>query len=194
MKTFLIFLLITINFYSCKKDDSGIIFLLPPKTQTGQNTLGFMLGISVWTNYGIVCFPFAGGCSDNIKAYYYNDGDITVQADRVLYKNGSRNTTETIDLYLTTNFRGLVNYSTSTNDTIGVFYSLSEINKPEKNYVLSVTNPNFAIRLTKIDTTNKILSGEFFGTLFNKALDTTNAISMTDSITIKDGRFDIKMK
>ncbi len=194
MKISLIFLTTTIILCSCKKDDTGVVFSLPPKTQTGQNNLGFILGTSVWTNYNQVCFPFAGGCRDNVKAYYYNNGDITVQADRVLCKNSSRNTTETIDLYLTTNFRGLINYSTITNDTIGVLYSLSEIRKPEKNYVLSATNPNFTIRLTKIDTTNKILSGEFFGTLFNKALDTTNAISLTDSITIKDGRFDVKMK
>ena len=87
-----------------------------------------------------------------------------------------------------------MNYSTITNDKIGVIYSLSEIRQPEKVYVLSEINPKFIIRLNKVDTINGILSGEFFGTLFNKALDTTNSVSLTDSIKIEEGRFDIKMK
>ena len=47
----------------------------------------------------------------------------------------------------------------------------AEVSKQEKNYVLSAINPNFTIRLTKIDTVNKIISGDFFGVLFNRALD-----------------------
>ena len=178
---------------SCLKDDSEVVFALPPKTQTGQNVLGFMLDESVWTNHNRVCFPFAGGCRDNVTAFYRN-GDMEIQADRVIFKKGSRKSTETLSFSWSTDFRGLVNYSTFSNDTIGVVYSFSEPGQPEKNYTLSPQHPNFSIRLNRLDTINKIVSGEFFGTLYSKALDTTNAISLTDSIVIQSGRFDIKLR
>src|SRR4249919_2453575 len=114
-------ILLTVVIFSCKKDDTGVVFSLPAKTQSGQNTFGFLLNSSVWTNYGQVCFPFAGGCKENLSGIYYN-GDIHIDADKVLYKNGSWNTIENIDLDLTTNFRGPQTYSTLTNDTIGVGY------------------------------------------------------------------------
>ncbi len=189
----LIFIAITCTI-ACKKDDSGIIFSLPAKTYTGQNTFGFMLDNLVWTNYGRVCFPFAGGCRDNLKGYYYNDGDLTINADRVLHKGGIWNTSESVSIYLKTKFKGTITYSTLTNDNIGVYYSYSEIHKKNKVYVAASINPNFIVSLTKIDSTNRIISGEFSGVLFNKSQDTTNTISKTDSIIIREGRFDIKMK
>jgi hypothetical protein len=187
------FLFVAMAICSCLKDDSEVVFALPPKTQTGQNVLGFMLDESVWTNHNRVCFPFAGGCRDNVTAFY-RKGDMEIQADRVIFKKGSRKSTETLSFSWSTDFRGLVNYSTFSNDTIGVVYSFSEPGQPEKNYTLSPQHPNFSIRLNRLDTINKIVSGEFFGTLYSKALDTTNAISITDSIVIQSGRFDIKLR
>ncbi len=189
----LIMIAITVTlFYSCKKDDSRIVFSLPEKTQTGNNTLGFMLGPIVWTNYGQVCFLFGSGCRKNIDGYHYKDGDIRLGADRVLYKKGSWSTSESISINLSTNHRGIGTYSSFANDTILLGYYYSEPGKREKEYVLSLLNPNFTVRLTKLDTAKKIIAGEFFGILFNRAQDTTNAISRTDSIIIADGRFDIK--
>jgi hypothetical protein len=61
-------------------------------------------------------------------------------------------------------------------------------------YVLPKTNPGFRIKITKLDTVSNIMSGEFSGTVF-KRIDYTNfATSLTDSININDGRFDIKLK
>lgn len=180
---------------SCKKDDTGVVFSLPGKTQAGQNTFGFVLNTSVWTNYGQVCFPFAGGCSENLSGIFYtSDGDIHIRADRVLYKNGSWNTIENIDLNLTTNFRGLRTYSTLAKDTIGIGYWFSEKGQVKKTYLLSQTDPTFNITVSKIDTVNKILSGEFSGKLFRRISDTSFATSTTDSIILNDGRFDLKLK
>jgi hypothetical protein len=187
------FLCVAMVICSCLKDDSKVIFALPPQTQTGQNVLGFMLNESVWTNHNRVCFPFAGGCRDNVTAFYRN-GDMEIQADRVIFKKGSRKSTETLSFSWSTGFSSLVNYSTFSNDSIGVLYRFSEVGQPEKNYTLSPQHPNFSIRLNRLDTINKIVSGEFFGTLYSKALDTTNAISLTDSIVIQSGRFDIKLR
>jgi hypothetical protein len=180
---------------ACNKDDTGITLSLPAKTQTGQNTFGFILNTNVWTNYGQVCFPFAGGCRENLNGFYYStDGDISIRADKVFYKNGSWNTIENIDINLSTNFRGQRLYSTLANDTIGIGYWLSEKGQNEKTYLLPQVNPVFSITVTKLDTTNKILSGEFSGKLFRRISDTSFATFMNDSIVINDGRFDIKLK
>jgi hypothetical protein len=195
MKTVTTILTTILFLSSCKKDDTGMLLSLPEKTQSGLNTFGFLLNSNVWTNYGQVCFPFAGGCRDNLNGtYYISDGDIHISADKVLYKNGSWNTNENIDLNVTTNFRGQRTYSTLTNDTIGAGYWLSEKGQKEKTYLLSQSNPIFSITVTKIDTINKILSGEFSGKLFRRISDTSFVTSLKDSIIINDGRFDIKLQ
>jgi hypothetical protein len=190
-----IFILLSLILASCKKDDTGVIFSLPAKTQTGQNTFGFLLNSSVWTNYGQVCFPFAGGCRENLSgAYYATDGDILLSADKVLYKNGSWNTSENFDLILSTNSRGPGTYSTFTNDTISVGYWFTEKGQQQKTYLLPRSNPAFTVTITKIDLALKVLSGEFTGKLFRRLSDTSFATSITDSIIISEGRFDIKLK
>jgi hypothetical protein len=85
MKKLLAIGIIIISLTSCRKDATEAAFALPQTTQTGQNTFGFLLNTSVWTNYGQVCFPFAGGCRDNLSGIFYkNDGDILINTDRVI--------------------------------------------------------------------------------------------------------------
>lgn len=190
-----LFLALTLLLSSCIKDDSGLSLVLPAKTQSGQHTFGFLLNTGVWTNYGKVCFPFAGGCRENLNGRYYpSDGDISITADKVLYKNNVWNTQENFGLSLSTNFRGARTYSTLTNDTIGVAYSFSEIQQPDKTYFLSASNPVFTIVITKIDLVSKTMSGEFSGKLFRRISEESFVTSTTDSIVISDGRFDIKFK
>ena len=188
-----LFFSLTLLINSCKKDDTGVTFSLPAKTQSGQNTFGFRLNSTIWTNFGKVCFPFAGGCRENLFGIYYsNDGDIQITADKVIYKNNARDTEESIDLNLSTNSRGARTYSTLTNDSIGVTYSLSEAGQPDKTYLLSESNPIFTLVITRIDPVAKIMSGEFSGKLFRRISDASVATSTTDSIVVNDGRFDIK--
>ncbi|MDQ3536276.1 MAG: DUF5025 domain-containing protein, partial [Bacteroidota bacterium] len=56
-----------------------------------------------------------------------------------------------------------------------------------KIYSCTDTRETFQIRISKLDTTNNILAGEFSGVLFNK-------VDITDSIIITDGRFDLSLK
>lgn len=180
---------------SCIKDDSGLSLVLPAKTQSGQHTFGFLLNAGVWTNYGKVCFPFAGGCRENLNGWYYpSDGDISITADKVLYKNNAWSTQENIELNLSTNFRGAGTYSTLRKDTIGVAYSFSEPRQPDKTYLLSASNPVFTIVITKIDPLSKTMSGEFSGKLFRRISEESFATSTTDSIVISEGRFDLRLK
>lgn len=95
MKTTSALLVIIICFFACRKNDTNVTFTLPQKTQSGQNTFGFLFNTAVWTNYGQVCFPFSGGCRDNLKGMFYrNDGDVSINADRVLYKEGKLTSSE----------------------------------------------------------------------------------------------------
>lgn len=179
---------------SCNKDDSNYTPLLPEKTQSGENIFGFLLNSSVWTNYGQICYLFYG-CRENLFGQFYSsNGDLIINADKILYKKGSLNTVENIDIDVSTNFRGQKTYSTLNNDKILVGYWISEKGKPKKTYLLSQSNPTFTVKVTKIDTTFKIISGEFSGKLFRRLSDTSFATSLTDSIVISDGRFDIKFK
>ncbi|HEX2630259.1 MAG TPA: hypothetical protein VHM26_14630 [Chitinophagaceae bacterium] len=142
-----------------------------------------------------MCFPFGSGCRENLRGYFQrSNGQIEIGADRVLHKEGVQNSREDIHLTLRTNFRGARSYSAIANDTIGFYYRSSERANQwqEKWYALPTINPDFTIVLTKVDTTQKILSGEFSGKLFR--LDyMTNMIIPTDSIIITEGRFDLKL-
>lgn len=187
-------ILLTTIICSCKKDDTGIRFTLPAKTHSGQNTFGFLFNTAVWTNYGHVCVGLPGACRDNLQGTFYDDGDTYITADRVIYKNNSWNTGESIALYLKTNFKGVQTYSTLTNDIISVDYWFTSRENTKKAYLLSPSNPAFSITISKMDTINKIISGEFYGKLFRRISDTSFTTSITDSIILNDGRFDIKFK
>ncbi len=196
MKRYIFFVGLSVMiFHSCRKDDTGVVLSLPARTQTGENTFGFLLNESVWTNYGQVCFHFAGGCRENLSGFYYSsDGDIRLDADKVFYKNGSWSTSENISIDLATNFRGIGTFNTLSQDTIKVGYWLSVQGQPQLSYLLSDTNPGFTVTVSKIDTVLGIMSGEFSGTLFRRLSDTSFVTSLTDSIVIREGRFDIKWK
>lgn len=196
MKRYIFFVGLSVMiFHSCRKDDTGVVLSLPARTQTGENTFGFLLNESVWTNYGQVCFPFTGGCRENLSGFYYSsDGDIRLDADKVFYKNGSWSTSENISIDLATNFRGIGTFNTLSQDTIKVGYWLSVQGQPQLSYLLSDTNPGFTVTVSKIDTVLGIMSGEFSGTLFRRLSDTSFVTSLTDSIVIREGRFDIKWK
>jgi hypothetical protein len=195
MKTLLAIVVTIVCLTSCKKDDTGVSFTLPQKTLTGQNTFGFLFNSSVWINYGQVCFPFAGGCRDNLRGIFYkNDGDILINTDRVIYKNGNLFSSESFEITLKTKFNGIRTYSTLANDTLSIAYLYKTNSSIDTMYILPQINPIFSIKITKIDTTNNILSGEFSGKIF-KRIDYTNfATSLIDSINVNDGRFDIKLK
>ena len=195
MKTNIYVLLFLFSLISCKKIDSGVGLTLPIKTQTGQNTFGFLLDSNVWINRGTICSLFPGGsCSGNLKGEYYSTyGEIHIAADQIFYKNDSLNTIENFDIFLT-NFNAPRIYNTLLNDSIIVLYKYSKPGKTSIRYFLSKTNPSFSITITKLDSLNKVVSGEFSGKLFKILNDTSFITSTTDSILLKDGRFDIKME
>jgi hypothetical protein len=108
--------------FSCRKDDSAVVFSLPPATQTGSQTFGFKLDGAIWINYGQVCQPNGGSCQENLTGEYFSsDGGITINADQVVYKDGVAQT-QNFQLNLFTGFGGEKTYSTLTGDDITVLY------------------------------------------------------------------------
>jgi len=185
VKSFFIVMLLSLT--SCRKDDSLVVFQLPPATQLGRNTFGFLKDGNVWTNYGEVCFTF--GCQPNLQGYYFkSDGSVLVRADRVLYRKGDR-FSESIYLEWPTNYEGIRTYSTTAGDLISASYYPED--DESQSYIVADSLPNFTVRLIRLDTTNKIISGTFYGTLFKR---TNNGLitSRTDSVRITEGRFDVR--
>lgn len=182
---------------SCYKDETKIVFSLPAKTQSGKNTFGFLLNSSVWTNYGQICFLFGSGCRDNLTGNYYStDGTVTLSADRVLHNKNAALTRESISISLITQLKGVGTYRVQSQDTMGIYYRIQTVvnsQSQEKHYLLPKTNPDFTITLVKLDTVQKILTGEFSGKLFHQN-DSTLVISTSDSLIISDGRFDIRLR
>lgn len=181
-------------FCSCIKDDTKVTFTLPAETQSGKNTFGCLLNSTVCMNYGRECFLFAAPCRDNLIGYYYRrDGFVSISADMVLYKHGGLVSATNFDINFNTRFKGVGTYSFSTNDTIDVAYIYNKSTGIDSMYTVSQIKPQFSVTITKLDTVNNILSGEFSGKLF-KRIDYTNlTTSLTDSVNVNSGRFDIKM-
>ncbi len=175
--------------FSCRKDDSAVVFTLPPATQTGSQTFGFMLDDDVWINYGQVCQPNGGNCRENLSGEYFSsDGGITIKADQVVYKDGVAQT-QYFELNLFTGFGGEKTYSTMTGDDITVLYvPVSQIGNSFP-YALPDSDPIFTVTITKLDTNAGIIAGTFSGTLFRGI---TGGISATDSVVVSQGRFDLK--
>jgi hypothetical protein len=168
-------------------------FTLPAKTQTGQNTFGVNLNSSVWTLYGQYCI-FPSGCGDNPSGIYYstNKGSLLLTVDRVLKDKSKVATSETFNFSFDSNFNSSGIYDVKLTEN----YSNITLrdNLTEKTYSCIPDRPTIVLNVTKLDTTNKIFSGEFSGTLFSIGKGSLSELNLSDSIVLTDGRFDIKLK
>ncbi len=199
-KIFIVVFIITIFSSSkCNKDETLLTFKLPEKTQVGANTFGFLLNTTVWTNYGQVCF-ITGGCHENLICNYHSTNELTINADRVLYKSGGLSTSESVYIYLDRSQPITIGkYTLGFNGNSTFFYVVPS--SKEKQYYPTDSIPSFYLEITKLDTVNKIVSGGFYGKLFNYEFKQSSpnsnyilTMNEKDSILIKDGRFDLKYK
>ena len=181
-KNILLALLLTIAFYSCKKE--GIPNLtLPANTQTGQNTLGFMLDNKIWANYGKRCTTM-GGCKENkvsATQYRQSNGDLYLEIS-------AGYNADTIDqaFYIsTTNITNIGTFLIDSSLNQGMTFYANQSAQFFQNYRTRKPGKCF-LTITKFDTTNKIISGVFNATLYN-------TFNLNDSVKIEDGRFDAKL-
>ncbi len=179
----LIIFLLALSLLACRKNKVPNLSL-PAETQTGQNTLGFLLDNKVWANYGRRC-TFAG-CKDNkVHAYLYKqpngDFDLGVSADYTI-----------LSMAIDQSFY----FHTTNVTTAGTFFIDSNLNRVMK-FIASQYNQSYKeykvknqstciLTITRFDTTNKIISGRFNGILHNPS-------DLNDSVKIEDGRFDAQL-
>jgi hypothetical protein len=183
-KVILCFLILVI---ACNKSKDELS-TLPERTQIGNNTLGFKLNGRVWTTNGKYCYNQWGNCRDNPLARYfsYGKGGIALTSDRVIYKGVSVASSETFEFSISKDFNRLGVYRLKGVDT------LFEVNFTDNNiswqyYKLVPNRETFQVNITRLDTIAKVVSGEFSGTLYKKD-------NPSDSITISEGRFDVKIQ
>jgi hypothetical protein len=173
----MLFLIVTLFcFVRCKKekiDSNG----LPPATQEGKNTLGFLLNGQPWTPQG-----FSG------------TGNLSID-----YDEGINNGILGIVAYRT------ISASDKTQFILGIVDSINSKTAPftlliKKKSIaaLSYSNKNYCdinhsdttiyesgkITITKLDRTARVIAGTFGGVLFKQMCG--------DTIKISDGRFDIR--
>jgi hypothetical protein len=184
MKAIKLFVLVfMVTLFSCTPDHVANLSL-PPITQTGQNTLGFMLDNKVWTNFGRRCT--IAGCSDNkVAAHLYRQPNGDLELEIIA---GYTVTSEGIDQSFF--IHGVNVTSTGTfllDSTLGreLRFTGSNYNQTYKEYKNRL--PHYSVlSISRFDTTNLVIAGTFHGVLHNPA-------DPADSVSIMDGRFDAQL-
>lgn len=192
-----LYILLLISFWSCRKDNFSSSRSLPDATTIGAQTIGFMMPTGVWRNDGQVCFPFAGGCRENIRAGFQNSTrSFWLTADEVLRQNGQVIRSSNIDFNLNIRTSAIGNYSTMLGNSIqfSLVKRSSSSAISDTIYVLPSVAPRFEVNLTRFDTTAGIVSARFSGVLFRRNDLASFSTSTTDSLVIRDGRLDVRMR
>jgi len=163
-------LLFLSSFSSCKKEDLNV---LPQETQTGANTFGCMLNGQLYLGG---YFPITGAIplsaayiSKSKKIIIDAYGKINNKAAGTMYfeiNNPVQGTTQNLSLAY---------YSPHTSSDYFYYLAFNET----------------GVYLTKFDTINKIVSGNF--NFLGRSADPLFHFSGNDSIQITQGRFDIKL-
>ena len=173
----ILFLFISLTANECKKhkDTGNPVDQLPPATQTGANTLGFLLNGEPWTPKGW------SGSTTNLSIYYdesYNGGTFNITTYRQLSQDDKQTFAIAMDSF----------------QNPATFYlnKFSNLKVGFDNRIQSCTITPFdtsifrngKLVITKLDKLNQIISGTFDFILFNRTCG--------DTIKITKGRFDMK--
>ncbi|MDO1446455.1 DUF5025 domain-containing protein [Rhodocytophaga aerolata] len=172
----------------CFPDDPDLEFTLPPETQEGKNTVGFLKNDEVWVNYGKDC-KFIGGCQESIESsfYTYKEGKtLLLTALQLIRRDRKLAVSQHFDISLD-NIKGTGVYlidGTRPDDRVSFSDETRNVNHY---YLIDSTKTPFNLYITKIDTIADIVSGRFEGVLYHHT-------NKKDSIIIREGRFDINIK
>ncbi|MDQ2863598.1 MAG: hypothetical protein M3R50_08130 [Bacteroidota bacterium] len=167
----------------------------PAATTSGLNTMGFLYnGSNIWVSvfekgdmFGSNHYDEVAGCT----LQHYLDSSLTFTINGSMYlknKSGTRSTlAENSDVTI------ILNKASFANKT----YSFDSLNFSKATFTNALTNKKyynlnntFILTVTYIDSTQKIISGFFSGTLYRYS-DLNNIYQLDDSLQIHDGRFDI---
>jgi hypothetical protein len=161
-------------------------FTLPPATQVGANTLGFVVNGRVWQSYGIRC-TFGGGCDTNRVRSYFSKWSCNLDLDAA---QTARNVDERFGIYLDSVVK-TGTYRSARNRTGAPAYraqrGMSFTDELTRDTYSSSRPGSATFIITKADTAQHIFSGTFEGIL-QSSFDSTKSISITN------GRFDVKYR
>jgi hypothetical protein len=165
----------------CRKDPAANA-KLPPATQEGRNTVGFMIDDEVWIPY-YEC-RFMGDPCGEIHASYGEAGGAAPNAyDFNVIKKRNNNFSA---LTVTSSGVGTITTIGEKIDSIRLNYDDNILSK-DGYFIGPISGSRFII--TKIDFQDQIISGEFEFIL----REIKNVGTVTDNfIMLKDGRFDFK--
>ena len=143
--------------------------VLPPETQTGANTFGCKVNGDIWIPNGA---PFTIPAFD--VQYYKSTGGLLIKTNR-------SDKGQSLNIYLYGVYQPN-QYNIFNPNTNAFVYSNS--NSSCNWYDRNNSSQTGIVSVTKIDTTNKIVSGRFNGAIL---------LNGCPDINITDGRFDFKM-
>lgn len=151
---------------------------LPPATQEGKNTCGFLVNGKVWLPKGRV-----GNGEPNLKWWYdpgYRNGTFNINGFRYDDKEGSMFTGFSIGV---SNVKGIGTYKLNYDQAAKAMFS--DYNKNCIYYSEdTIANHNSYLNITTFDLQKGIIAGTFQYTLYKPGCDT---------IKVTNGRFDIKL-
>jgi hypothetical protein len=159
---------------NCKKDPTKNA-VLPPATQEGKNTVGFILNDEVWVPYG-KCKTQCNKISADYGFPSAEEFGIDFQFTR---ERAGKSSTLTISSTLIGNITSVGEKI----DSIGVSFRGENSSGNTDYYIGPLKGSNFII--SKLDTINRIISGKF-----ELILRESNTVKQ---IILKNGRFDFKM-
>ncbi|MGZ3766951.1 MAG: hypothetical protein ACXVB0_15990 [Mucilaginibacter sp.] len=197
MKNLIISVFVLLLIAGCNKyDDTAAAAKLqiPPFTEKGANTFGCLANGSVWANFGALPehVLLGAGPLDSSKVVsgieppplYGVDTGFRVSAQYSLVRKGKdlRVESMSIQLPITGSLKGTHRLLA---DSLGIFrYVRLSVNQ----YTSKPHNP-FTVIVTKdsvINSGDHIVSGRFYGVLYN--------YNLTDSVTISAGVFDTRTR
>lgn len=137
---------------------------LPPATQEGKNTIGFLVDSEVWVPKHSFSFPAMNG--------FYESGSLYLRANR-----GNKTQFGIDHGYIT----GLGTFPLTASDSAKLINAFFYIDGKGR-YTTSFTSDG-ELNITKLDTLQKIISGTFYFDAINEE---------GEIVEIRDGRFDLK--
>lgn len=165
----------------CRKDKDKPPDTLPPITQEGKNTFGCKVDGEIWVPY-YKCGGSGNPCGELASDVYQTDvsSKLPLSFSITFGERNSDNSSTRFSISTKQN-QGITSIGNKSDSVVinfrkndgSLYYNYNYYNKLEK------------FEVTKLDATNKMISGIFDATLYK---------SVTDSVKITEGRFDLKFQ
>ncbi|MDQ3142541.1 MAG: DUF6252 family protein [Bacteroidota bacterium] len=150
---------------------------LPPITMEGKNTFGCKMNGEVWLPYKSLGDISTG----SVLNFSYNKSNQKFHLTAI---HAEKKYKELLQINIQLVKEGIYKNYVDSWRSDDVFYSDND--GELKYYIVDSTAIDNQIKITKFDSINHIISGEFYFTLYE--------INYKDTIIVSDGRFDLKLE